>query len=147
MTNVTRFPGPRKSGPASGQGGGLDWRKPKTPVLVGYGASLLAVVLVVVSGWGLIGTVFAVIAAVIAATKRQEGPPWASSHHEFNLRGVIIAAAVWILSASLGFIPLLGGVLIWVGLAAGLWLFVRTAFGLVKAIDTKPVPRPMSFLV
>ncbi len=144
MTNVTRFPGPRRqpAGP-SGPRGRFDWRAPKTPVLAGYVASLIAVALVI-AGAGLVAGLFAVISAVIAASKREEGPLSVRSHHEYNLRGLIIAGSVWVLTGALRFAPLLGEALVWVGLAGGIWLFARTAFGLVNALRDRPVPRPQS---
>lgn len=147
MTNVTRFPGPRRRAPGpTGPGGRFDWRAPKATVLAGYGASLSAAVLVI-SGMGLFGGLLAVIAAVIAATRREEGAASIRSHHEFNLRGLVIAGSLWVLGGALHFLPLPDGALVWVGIGAGVWLLVRTAFGLVLAIADRPVPRPQSLLL
>jgi uncharacterized membrane protein len=93
-----------------------------------------------------------VIAAVlIAASNRSEGMPWATTHHEFALRTLVIGWAVTTLVRLLGLLPGVGVatllVIVIVTAVVLLWTFVRGSVALVFAVLRKPMPRPTGLLL
>lgn len=89
-----------------------------------------------------------IAAALVALANRDEGMPWANTHHEHALRTLIIGYAIWTLGSLLGYI---NGVLviatIFIQLAVAIWAVLRSLVGLVLAFGRKPIPNPRGWFV
>lgn len=139
--NVTRLPSRRPSGP--------DWSDPRTQVIVVYAMGVVSFGLFM-SGRGfldLLAMGLGVAAVIIAASKRDEGVPWARSHFTFALRTLVIAGALWTL-LSLSMILIITIPFVWFAKwALGVWLVVRAAVGIVRALERKGIANPETMLV
>lgn len=128
---------------------GLDWKAPRTQVLLVHGLTMATFALFLfVSGPGeYLATALGIAAIAIAAGRRREGMPWACTHHEFALRTLLWGGIAWILAGAAGLIPgvaaytgyAIWAVCAWVGLRA-LWAFARGVLRL-------PMTRPKSLLL
>lgn len=135
--NVTKFPGPRR--PAAPKGPDLRW-----PALAVYGLGVAAFALFL-SGRqfaDLAGLAFGIAAVVIAAGRRDEGPAWVRSHHEFGLRTVVIAGAIWTLLSLLTFLPMLILPSYIARLVLGGWLLIRSVYGAGQVLRRKIISNP-----
>lgn len=86
----------------------------------------------------------AVVAVIIAYLKRDEatGTLW-RAHFDYAIRTFWIGLAVMVASILLAFVVIgIFGLL-----ALGVWWLVRSIFGLLKAIDRRPIPNPESLLI
>lgn len=146
-TNVTPFR-PRKP-PEAERKSGFDMQRPQHKVVLVYalGAIAFAIYFVTSMPIELIGLGFGVACVAIAASNRDDGMPWARTHHEFALRTMLIGAAVWMIAGLLTWVPLLGAVASLAQIATLIWVGVRFGVGLLRAAQRKPVPNPMTFLV
>lgn len=153
--NVTPFrrPAPPKQKPPANA------RDPRTLTKAVY---LLAMVSFLVSGFGvggglggilwIVGFGLAVVAVMIAASNRDDGPSWARSHFEFGLRTVVIGAAAIMLlnvfSWMTGQMTIILMPIIWgAHVALTLWVLVRCLYGLYRALRVQPYPRPATWLL
>jgi uncharacterized membrane protein len=93
-----------------------------------------------------IGIGFAALA--IAASKRDDPPGWAATHHEFSLRTMLIGGAIWLVSAIVGIVPVLGDLAAWIlQLAIVVWAGLRGGFAILRARERAPMVRPRSFFL
>jgi uncharacterized membrane protein len=84
----------------------------------------------------------------IAASKRNDPPGWAASHHEFALRTILIGGAVWMVTTIIAIVPVFGGLAAWAGqIAIIAWAGLRAAVGIVRARDRAPIARPKSLFI
>lgn len=102
------------------------------------------------------GGVTNLIAIIMDYVLRGDATGWARTHYDFQIRtfwialiGLLVATVVAIVSAPLIFlvvgIPMIIlDVLFSVGLAV--WFAVRCIIGLIHAADSKPYPRPLTWL-
>lgn len=135
--NVTKFPGPRRP------------QVPKGPDLRG---PALAVYALGVGAFGLFltgrqyadlaGLALGIAAVVIAAGRRDEGPAWIRSHHEFALRTIVIAGALWTLLSLATFLPILILATWYAKLALGAWLLLRCVYGAGQVFRKKIISNP-----
>lgn len=135
--NVTKFPGPRRPPAPKGP----DLRGPALAVYaLGVGAFALFL-----SGRpfaDLAGFALGIAAVVIAAGRRDEGPAWIRSHHEFGLRTIVITGAFWTLLSLLTFLPFLIAASWYAKLALGAWLLVRCVYGAGQVLRRKIISNP-----
>lgn len=145
--NVTPFrPRPK---PAPSRKSGFDPQRPQHKVLAVHGLTIATFLIYqfLTAPWNLAGLGLGVAAVAIASSNRNEGMPWAMTHHEFALRTVLIGGAVWMISGLLGWIPFLGLAISFVQLAVLVWVLVRATVGLVRALGRKPTPNPRTPLI
>jgi uncharacterized membrane protein len=140
--NVSRFPTPRRSG-------GFNFRQPKAQVLGMYGLGIAAFFTL---RWGgglvdFLGIGLAVAAVAIAASKRDEPPAWAATHHEFGLRTLVIAGAAWVLFGLTKVLTITIPIVNLIEYVILLWLLVRSVVGSVRALDERRVEKPDSLLL
>jgi uncharacterized membrane protein len=88
-----------------------------------------------------------IAAIAIAATNRQDGMPWARTHHEFGLRTLIIGGVTWVLAGLAGAIPLIGMVAWFVMIGVLLWVGLRGVVGLLRGAARQPMERPTGLLI
>lgn len=96
-----------------------------------------------------IGLAIGVAALAIASSNRQDGMPWARTHHEFALRTIIIGAAGLTLLSLLLFIPVpqVAVVWFWGRIVFVIWAALRALAGLGLAIFRRPIPNPRGLLI
>lgn len=144
--NVTPF---RPRRPNQPQRPGFDLQRPQHKVFLVHALTLatFAVYGFFTTPITYLGLGLGVAAVAIAASNRAQGMPWAATHHEFALRTVLIAGAVWMLSGLLLILPGAGAVVFgvqWVTLA---WVAVRVAAGFIRALLRRPTPNPRTPLI
>lgn len=146
-SNVTPFR-PRKPAPPPKKPG-LDLQRPQHKVVLVYALTAGAFLFywLTVPPISYMGLALGVAAVAIAASNREEGMPWARTHHEFALRTVLIGGAVWVLAALVMWIPVVSTVAFFVQLAALAWVGVRVVAGLIRAAQRKPTPNPRTLLL
>jgi len=135
--NVTKFPGPRRPQAPKGP----DLRGPALSVYA-LGVAAFALFLSGLQFADLAGFAFGIAAVVIAAGRRDEGPAWIRSHHEFALRTIVIAGALWTLLSLLTFVPVLILPSWYARLALGGWLLVRSVYGAGQVLRKKIISNP-----
>jgi uncharacterized membrane protein len=138
--NVTPFPSSRRPPPKA-----PDLR---VPALAVYGLGLIAFALFL-SGRqyaDLVAIACAVGAVIIAAGRRDEGPAWIRSHHEFGLRTLVIAGAIWTLLSLVAYVPFLVKPALFARVAIGLWLAARCLYGIVQTVRKKIISNPRTAL-
>jgi len=123
-----------------------DLKAPRSQVLLVHGLTLATFCLHLAGAGALryVAIALGVAAVAIAAARRQDGMPWACTHHEYALRTLVFGAAASILVSLLalapGMAPYAGygdlGVLAWVGL--------RTVWGFGRGLLRLPMMRPRS---
>lgn len=93
-----------------------------------------------------IGIGFAALA--IAASKRDEPPAWAATHHEFALRSMLIGGSLWMVASVIGIVPILGWTIAWgIKICVLGWLGIRSVVGMLRARDRLPMARPRSLML
>lgn len=140
--NVTPFR-PRRS-PQKRYAGGGGWKSPRGMVLAMH-ALTLSTFAVFFFGSGLVdwlALAIGVAALAIAAGRREEGMPWARTHHEMGLRTLVIGGAVWTLGSLLGIIPGLGVVVLAVQVGVCLWVLLRAGVGFGRGAMRLPMSNP-----
>lgn len=146
--NVTPFRRPPQREPDRRQGSMKD---PHAQAILVHGLTIACfVVFFVTAGqlFDLLAMAFGFAALIIAASKRNDPPGWAATHHEFTLRTVLIAGSIWLLAAALNIVPLIGGLVAFpVKLALLAWVGLRSGFAILRARDRAPMPRPRSFFL
>lgn len=128
----------------------FDLRDPETLARAVHIAALSAFVILWLGSGpiDMIGIGVGVAAIAIAASKRDEASPWLRTHHEFALRTIVVAGAVWTLVSLVGIVPLLGWFIMWIAQPVIiLWVLVRCVVALVRAFDRKPIANPLSLLI
>jgi uncharacterized membrane protein len=91
----------------------------------------------------IVGIAVSVAAVIVALSNRDQGMPWANTHHEHALRTLFIGYAIWTLGSLLGYIhSVLTVITIFVQLGVAIWAILRTLIGLVLAMGRKPIPHP-----
>lgn len=96
----------------------------------------------------IVGMGISIAAALVAIANRDQGMPWANTHHEHALRTLIIGYAIWTLGGLLAYIH--GSLIIatiFIQLAVAVWAILRAIVGLVLAFARKPVPNPRGWFV
>ncbi len=145
--NVTPFR-PRKS-PQKRYAGAGGLKSPRGQVVAMHALTLTAFAIFFfgggVSDW--LALAVAIAALAIAAGRREEGMPWARTHHEMGLRTLVIGGAVWTLSSLLAFIPAAGIAIIAVRIAVLLWVLLRAGVGLGRAAMRLPMSNPKGALL
>lgn len=106
---------------------------------------LLAVVGYVLFLVGPANIVTMLIAALIAWFRRDKAPEWIATHYEFQLRTLIYAVVLMVISAACAVTLVLLPVAILIWLLWSLWVIIRVVVGLIRLIDGRPNPDPASF--
>ncbi|MBI1251685.1 MAG: hypothetical protein GC189_09465 [Alphaproteobacteria bacterium] len=146
--NVTPF---RRRRPAPRKGGGMGWKSHRGKALMAHGLTLGAFAIYFffpAPPISYLGLAVGIAAVAIAAGNRDDGMPWARTHHEHVLRTLIIGAAVWTLSSLLllfgsGFLSFV----VWTRIAVCVWVLIRSGVGLILASLRKPIPHPRGALL
>lgn len=141
--NVTPFRPRRAPNPPPGSTG-PGWKTPRGLALIGHGLTL-ATFMTYFFGSGAVDYValgLGVAALAIAASRREEGMPWARTHHEFTLRTLIGGGAIWLLALLSSAIPGVGAYASYGLLAVLIWVAVRSIVGAVRAVLRRPIPSP-----
>ncbi len=147
--NVTPFR-PRRPPPRpAGQGSGLTTHRGKAVLVQALTlATFLGMFFVRMPPWHYLPLVLGIAAVAIAFSNRQDGMPWAQTHHEHALRTVLIGYAIWTLSSLI--LGLFGAgmqmTILLIQLVVLLWAGVRAIVGVALAIMRKPVWRPRGVL-
>jgi uncharacterized membrane protein len=99
--------------------------------------------------FSLIGLAAGIAAVAIAQSNRRDGMPWAQTHHEFGVRTLLLGAAVWVVVGLLVMLPLPGvaAAVQVVQLVVLVWVLIRTAAGVWRALNRKPTPNPLTPLI
>ena len=96
----------------------------------------------------IVGMGISIAAALVAIANRDQGMPWATTHHEHALRTLIIGYAIWTLGGLLAYIH--GSLFIatmFIQLAVAIWAGLRALIGLVLAFSRKAIPNPRGWFV
>jgi uncharacterized membrane protein len=109
----------------------LDARTMAIAVYALYLAALLS--------FGLAGVAGVIIAYVV----RKDAPEWLQSHFTFQIRSFWIWLAASVVGGLLTFI----GVGVLIVIAAALWFLVRSVAGLGQVLNSKPYPKPESWMI
>ncbi len=84
-----------------------------------------------------------VAAVLIALANRDQGMPWANTHHEHALRTLFIGYAIWTIGSVLGYIHgMLAVITIFVQFGVAIWAILRAVIGLGLAVGRKAIPHP-----
>jgi len=145
--NVTPFrPRPKPAPPGRKV---FDAQRPQHKVFLVHGLTLAAFAVSWLFGFPLelLGVAAGVAAVAVAASNRREGMPWAQTHHEFGLRTLLLGGGVWMIAGMLVFLPLIGGLVIFVQIAVLIWAGLRAGVGLLWALQRKPVANPLTPLI
>lgn len=88
-----------------------------------------------------------IIAVIIAWFRKDKAPAWLATHYEFQLRTLIYAAVLLVISiiSAISVILIPVAVLIW--LLWSFWVIVRAIVGLIRLVDGRPNPDPETFWV
>lgn len=94
----------------------------------------------------------ALIGLVLAYIARRTDGHWLESHYRFQIRtfwiGLGLGALVWIVTVTVGWIPLIGwAVAGLLGLAATAWFLLRSVAGLLRLGRRIPIANPTSWLL
>lgn len=89
-----------------------------------------------------------IAAAVVAVSNRDQGMPWANTHHEHALRTLFIGYAIWTIASALSYVHgIFAVVTIFVQLAVAIWAILRALVGFALAMGRKPIPNPRGWFV
>jgi uncharacterized membrane protein len=88
-----------------------------------------------------------IIAAIIAYMRRDKAPEWIATHYEFQLRTLIYAAALLVVSIICAVTVILLPVAILIWALWSIWVIVRVIVGLIRLVDGRPNPDPTTFWV
>lgn len=88
-----------------------------------------------------------IIAVIIAWFRKDKAPEWIATHYEFQIRTLVYAAVLLVISVvcAISVILLPVAVLIWV--LWSLWVIIRAIVGLIRLVDGRPNPDPETFWV
>jgi uncharacterized membrane protein len=127
----------------------FDLRAPRSQVLLVHALTLATFGLHLISSgpWRYLAIALGVAAVAIAAARRQEGMPWACTHHEFALRTLVFGAVASVLVSLAGLIPGLGAAMIYANLGVLAWVGVRGLWGFGRGLMRLPMLRPRSPLL
>ncbi len=81
------------------------------------------------------------IAAVLAYVRKDQAQPWIQSHFDYQIRSFWYGLAIFVVGALTSWIGI--GVLILIG--GAIWLVIRSAVGLMRAVDGRPQTDPKGF--
>lgn len=123
-----------------------DLKAPRSQVLLVHGLTLATFALHLVGAGALRYAAIAlgVAAVAIAAARRQEGMPWACTHHEYALRTLVFGAAASILASLLALAPVLSPYAWYADLGVLSWVGLRTVWGFGRGMLRAPMLRPRS---
>lgn len=124
----------------------FDLKAPRSQVLLVHGLTLATFALHLVGAGALryVAIALGVAAVAIAAARRQEGMPWACTHHEYGLRTLVFGAVASILVSLLTLAPGLGPYAVYAGLGVLFWVGLRTLWGFGRGLLRLPMVRPRS---
>lgn len=128
---------------------GVDWKAPRTQVLLVHGLTLLtfALYLLVRGPAQYLATALGIAAIAIAAGRRREGMPWACTHHEFALRTLLFGGVAWVLAGAANLIPGLGAYGAYAVLGICAWVALRGVWAFTRGVMRLPMPRPTTLLL
>jgi len=88
-----------------------------------------------------------IIAVVIGYLRKDKAPEWVATHYEFQLRTLIYAALLLVVSIICAITVILMPVAIVIWLLWSIWAIVRVIVGLIRLVDGRPNPDPTTFWV
>lgn len=89
-----------------------------------------------------IGLAVGVGAGLLAFANRSAAMPWATTHHQFAFRTLMIGYALWVIASLLPTITaFLGMAALLIQLVVALWAGLRALYGLALAAQRKPIER------
>lgn len=99
--------------------------------------------------WSYVGLAFGIAGVAIAMGNRQDGMPWARTHHEHAMRTIVIGAAAWTLLTVFLLIPFapLIPIVYWGRIAIVAWTCIRALIGLGLALFRRPIPNPRGLFI
>lgn len=127
----------------------LDLRAPRSQVLLVHALTAMTFGLnyFALGSLRYLAVALGVAAIAIAAGRRNEGMPWACTHHEFALRTLIVGGVSWVLAQLAGFIPVIGAYSPFAILAVCGWVALRVVWGFGRGVMRLPIHRPTTPLL
>lgn len=159
--NVTPFRRPPKRPVAPQQSGGLGFKTHRGKAVLAHLFTLAAYILALlfpVAPLSYIALAAAVAAVLFVYSNRNEGMPWANTHHEHALRTLVIGNVVITLANVIAMVmispltpPAIASNMLlfafWTRVVVVIWAVLRAIIALVLAGMRKPIPHPRGWFI